>query len=48
MITVQFYLSGKDFLDSIFIANETVDFLRKEKGRGVRVKVKYEKTYDSV
>jgi len=35
-------------LDSVVIANETVDFLRKEKRMRVIVKVDFEKVYDSV
>jgi len=42
------FLSGRGLLDSILIANETVDFLRKNKLQGVIVKVDFEKAYDSV
>jgi len=35
-------------LDSILVANETVDYLKKEKESGVIVKVNFEKAYDSV
>jgi len=42
------FLSGRVFLDSVLIANETVDFRRKERLKGVIVKVDYEKSYDSV
>jgi len=42
------FLSGKSLLDSVLVANETVDFLKKEKQKGVIVKVDYEKAYDSV
>jgi len=37
------FLSGKGMLDSVLIANEMVDFLKKEKLWGVIVKVDYEK-----
>jgi len=30
------------------VANETIDFLKKHKQKGVIVKVDYEKAYDSV
>jgi len=42
------FLSGRGMLDSILVANETVDFLKKEKKSGMLVKVDFEKTYDSV
>jgi len=42
------FLSGRGLLDSVLIANETVDFLRKERLKGVIVKVDYEKAYDSM
>jgi len=35
-------------LDSVLVANETIDYLKKEKKKGVIVKVDYEKAYDSV
>jgi len=35
-------------MDSIIIANETVDYIRKERLKGVIVKVDFEKAYDSV
>jgi len=42
------FLSGRGLLDSVLIANKTVDFLRKERLKGVIVKVNYEKAYDYV
>jgi len=42
------FLSGRGMLDSILVANETVDYLKKEKKSGVFVKVDFEKAYDSV
>jgi len=42
------FLSGRGMLDSILIANEIADFIRKERKKGVIVKVDYEKTYDLV
>ena len=42
------FLSGRGLLDSVLIANETVDFLRKETKKGVIVKLDYEKAYDLV
>jgi len=42
------FLSGRGLLDNILVANETVDYLKKEKKSGVIVKVNFEKTYDSV
>jgi len=35
-------------LDSVVIANETIDYLKKEKKTSVMVKVDFEKSYDSV
>ena len=42
------FLSGRGLFDSVLIANETVDYLRKDRVKGVIVKVDYEKAYDSV
>jgi len=42
------FLSGRGLLDNILVANETVDYLKKEKKSGVIVKVDFEKAYDSV
>ena len=41
-------LSGRGLLDSVLVVKETVDFLKKEKQKGVIVKVDYVKAYDSV
>jgi len=37
------FLRGRGLFDSVLIANETFDFLRKEKQKGVIVKVDYGK-----
>jgi len=37
------FLGGKGMLDSILVANETVDYLKKEKLGGMFVKVDFEK-----
>jgi len=42
------FLEGRGLLDSVLVANETVDFLKKEKKSGVLVKVDFEIAYDSV
>jgi len=42
------FLGGRGLLDSILVANEIMDYLRKEKTCGVLVKVDFEKAYDSV
>jgi len=42
------FLNGRGLLDSVLIANETVDFIRKEKLKRVIVKVVFEKAYDSI
>lgn len=42
------FLSGRRLLDSVLIANETVDYLRKNKLKGVIVKVDFGKAFDSV
>jgi len=38
----------RGLLDSVVIANETIDFLRKDRRKGVIVKVDFKKAYDSV
>lgn len=35
------FLSRRSLLDSVLVANETVDYLKKEKLKGVIVKVDY-------
>jgi len=40
--------SLRGLLDSILIANETIDYICKEKNKDIVVKVDYEKVYDSV
>jgi len=42
------FLSGTRMLHNILEANETVDYLKKEKKSGVILKVDFEKAYDSV
>jgi len=42
------FLNGRGMLNSVLIANETVDFLIKEKSKGINGKVDYEKVYDFV
>ena len=42
------FLGGRGLLDSVLVANEMVDYLKKAKKSGVFVKVDFEKTYDSV
>jgi len=42
------FLGGRGMLDSILVANKTVDYLKKEKESGVFVKVNFVKAYDSV
>jgi len=42
------FLSGRGLLDNVLSANETVDFLRKERKKGVTVKLDYEKAYNSL
>jgi len=40
------FLWRRGMLDSSLVANETVDYLKKEKKSGVFVKVNFEKAYD--
>jgi len=40
------FLEGRGMLDSVLVANEIVDFMKKEKKRSVLVKVDFEKAYD--
>lgn len=42
------FLGGRGMLDSILAANETVNYLKKEKVSGILVKVDFKKAYDSV
>jgi len=42
------FLRGRRLLDSVLVANEVVDFMRKEKKSGLLVKVDFEKAYNSV
>jgi len=47
-MTQSTFLRERELLDNMLIANEAVDFLRKERLKGMIVKVDYEKAYDSV
>jgi len=42
------FLVGRGMLDSVLVANEMVDYLKKEKKSEVLVKVDFKKVYDSV
>jgi len=42
------FLEGRGLLDNVLVANETVDFLKREKKSGVLVKVDFGKAYNSV
>ena len=42
------FLGSRGLMDSILVANETVDYLKKEKKGGIMVKVYFEKAYDLV
>lgn len=42
------FIKGRSILDGILIANETVEFLRKSKKKGLIFKVDFEKAYDTV
>ena len=42
------FLGGRGIVDSVLVANEKVDYLKKEKKSGVLKKVDFEKAYDSV
>jgi len=42
------FLRDRGLLESIVLANEVVEDLRKEKKSGLRIKVDYEKAYDSM
>jgi len=42
------FLKSRDMLDSVLLANEVVEDLRRKKSPGVCMKVDYEKAYDSV
>nr|GEW05829.1 reverse transcriptase domain, reverse transcriptase zinc-binding domain protein [Tanacetum cinerariifolium] len=42
------FIKGRYILDGVLIANETMDFLRKKKKKGLIFKVDFEKAYDSL
>jgi len=42
------FVKGRGILDSVLIANEVVEDLRRSGRRGLCLKVDFEKTYDSV
>ncbi|GJR76960.1 putative RNA-directed DNA polymerase [Tanacetum coccineum] len=42
------FIKGRYILDGILIANETVDYLKKSKEKGLILKVDFEKAYDSM
>ncbi|GJW16706.1 transposon TX1 [Tanacetum coccineum] len=42
------FIKGRYILDGILIANETVDYLKKSKEKGLIFKVDFEKAYDSL
>ena len=42
------FIGGRCILDGILIANKTVDFLKKNKSKGLIFKVDFEKAYDSI
>jgi len=42
------FLEGRGLLDSVLVANEVLDEVKREKKRCVFFKVDYEKAYDSV
>jgi len=42
------FLEGRGLLDSVLVANEVLDEMKRRKKNGVFFKVDFEKTYDSV
>ncbi|GJR72598.1 putative RNA-directed DNA polymerase [Tanacetum coccineum] len=42
------FIKGRFILDGVLIANETVEFVRKKKEKGLVYKVDFEKVYDSI
>ena len=42
------FIKGRFILDGIFIANETVGYLKRNKEKGLIFKVDIEKAYDSI
>ena len=42
------FIKDRFILDGILIANETVDYLKKRKEKGLIFKVDFEKAYDSI
>lgn len=42
------FIRGRELLDSILVANEVVEDIKREKTKWVIIKVDYEKTYDSM
>jgi hypothetical protein len=42
------FIRGKNMTDGVVVANETIDFVRKNKSPSVLLKVDFEKAYDSI
>jgi len=42
------FLKGRGLLDSVVVANETIDEVKRKKKKCIVVKVDYEKAYDSI
>lgn len=42
------FIKGRQILDSVLIANEAINFMKKEKGKGYLFKLDFHKAFDSV
>ncbi|GKD85303.1 cysteine-rich receptor-like protein kinase [Tanacetum coccineum] len=42
------FIKGRFILDGVLIANKTVDYLKKNRSKGLIFKVDFEKAYDSL
>ena len=42
------FIKGRYILDGILVANETMEFIKKKKEKGLIFKVDFEKAYDSI
>lgn len=42
------FIKGRFILDGVLVANETLDFVKRTRGKGMILKIDFEKAYDSI